>query len=63
MCVRSCVHARTCVYYIIVAGGILDDNTYSDDIELLNYKQLSHWVIARIKLPEAMWIHLLMYNW
>ena len=47
--------------YVIVAGGTLDDNTYSDDIELLNYKvlnykQSSHWVIARIKLPEAMWI-------
>ena len=24
--------------YVIVAGGRLDDNTYSDDIELLNYK-------------------------
>ena len=42
--------------YVIVAGGSLDDITYSDDIELLNYKQSSHWVIARMKLPEAMWI-------
>ena len=41
--------------YVIVAGGVLDDNTDSDDIELLNYKQSSHWVIARMKLPEAMW--------
>ena len=41
--------------YVIVAGGTLDDNTDSDDIELLNYKQSSHWVIARMKLPEAMW--------
>ena len=40
--------------YVIVAGGALDDNTFSDDIELLNYKQSSHWVIARMKLPEAM---------
>ena len=40
--------------YVIVAGGGLDDNTYSDDIELLNSKQSSHWVIARIKLLEAM---------
>ena len=40
--------------YVIVAGGSLDDITYSDDIELLNYKQSSHWVIARMKLPEAM---------
>ena len=42
--------------YVIVAGGRLDDNTYSDGIELLNYKQSSHWVIARMKLPEAMWL-------
>ena len=41
--------------YVIVAGGTLDKNTISDDIELLNYKQSSHWVIARMKLPEAMW--------
>ena len=41
--------------YVIVAGGTLDDNTYRDDIEFLNYKQSSHWVIARMKLPEAMW--------
>ena len=40
--------------YVIVAGGKLDDNTYSDDIELLNYQHSSHWVIARMKLPEAM---------
>ena len=40
--------------YVIVAGGELDDNTFSDDIEVLNYKQSSHWVIARIKLPEPM---------
>ena len=60
-----CVFMRTCVCvdYVIVTGGVLDDNTYSDDIELLIYKQLSHWVIDRIKLPEAMWIHLLIYNW
>ena len=41
--------------YVIVAGGALDDKTLSDDIELLNYKQPSHWVIARMKLPVAMW--------
>ena len=40
--------------YVIVAGGGLNDNTYSDDIELLNYKQSSHWVIAGVKLPEPM---------
>ena len=40
--------------YVIVAGGALDDKTFSDDIEVLNYKQSSHWVIARTKLPEPM---------
>ena len=40
--------------YVIVAGGKVDDNTYGDDIELLDYKQSSHWVIAKMKLPEAM---------
>ena len=41
---------------VIVAGGGLDANTYYDDIELLDYQQSSHWVIARMKLPEAMWL-------
>ena len=41
--------------YVIVTGGALDDKTISDDIEVLNYKQSSHWVIARMKLPEPMW--------
>ena len=48
--------AVTHLDYVIVAGGVLDDNTLSDNIEVLNYKQSSHWVIARIKLPEPMWI-------
>ena len=39
--------------YVIVAGGVIG---LADDIELLNYKQSSHWVIARMKLPEPMWI-------
>ena len=42
--------------YVIVAGGRLDVNIFSDDIEILNYKQSSHWVIARMKLPEPMWL-------
>ena len=41
--------------YVIVAGGEGADKTFSDDIELLNYKRSSHWVIARMKLPEPMW--------
>ena len=52
---RSMPGVLTYLDYVIVAGGVLDDNTYSDDIELLDYKQSSHWVIARMKLPEAMW--------
>ena len=47
--------AVTHLDYVIVAGGTIDDDTYSNDIELLNYKQPSHWVIARMKLPEPMW--------
>ena len=42
--------------YVIVAGGELDDNIFSDDIEVFNYKQSSHWVIVRMKLPEPMWV-------
>ena len=42
--------------YVIVAGGALDDKTFGDDIEVLNYKQSSHWIIARMKLPEPMWV-------
>ena len=45
--------AVTHLDYVIVAGGRLDDYTFSDDIEVLNYKQSSHWVIA--KMPEPMW--------
>ena len=48
--------AVTHLDYVIVAGGTLDDNAFSDDIEVLNYKQSSHWVIARMKLPEPMWV-------
>ena len=48
--------AVTHLDYVIVVGGGLDDNTFSDDIEVLNYKQSSHWVIARMKLPEPMWL-------
>ena len=41
--------------YVIVAGGELDHNIFGDDIEVLNYKLSSHWVKARMKLPETMW--------
>ena len=46
--------AVTHLDYVIVAGGSIATKTFSDDIELLNYKQSSHWVIARMKLPEPM---------
>ena len=41
--------------YVVVVGGVLNDNIFSDDIEVLDYKQSSHWVIARVRLPEPMW--------
>ena len=53
---RNRLAAVTHLDYVIVAGGRLDDDTYSNDIELLNYKQSSHWVIARMKLPEPIGI-------
>ena len=37
--------------YVIVAGGELEDTFHGDDIEVLNYKQSSHWVKARMELP------------
>ena len=40
--------------YVIVAGGARDINTYNDDIELLYYKQLPHWIRTNINLPEPM---------
>ena len=40
--------------YVIVAGGMRDRNTYNDDIELLYYKQSSHWIRTNINLPEPM---------
>ena len=40
--------------YVIVAGGYRDINTVNDDIELLYYKQLPHWIRTNINLPEPM---------
>ena len=45
------VHSK----YVIVAGGILNDETFSGSIEVLNWRQPSHWIMARIKLPKPMW--------
>ena len=33
----------------------MDHNIFSDDIEVLNYKLSSHWIKARMTLPETMW--------
>ena len=41
--------------YVIVAGGILHDDTYSDSIEIFNWRQHSHWMTATMKLPKSMW--------
>ena len=41
--------------YVIVAGGELEHECFVSDIEILDYKQSSHWVISKIKLPETMW--------
>ena len=43
--------------YIIVAGGLRDINTetVNDDIELLYYKQSTHWIRTNINLPEPMY--------
>ena len=53
---RNKPSALTHLDYVIVAGGILDGGIFSDDVELLDYKHSSHWVIARTKLPEPMWV-------
>ena len=41
--------------YVIAAGGILHDETYSDSIEIFNWRQNSHWTIAVMRLPKPMW--------
>ena len=41
--------------HVIVAGGKLDDNTYLDDIEVLNWMENSHWRRVSIKLPVPMY--------
>ena len=40
--------------YVIVAGGYLCDGTFSSDIEFLNYKQPSRWMMAKMELPVKM---------
>ena len=40
--------------HVIVLGGGIDDDVYSDDIEVLNWTQPLHWMKSNIKLPEPM---------
>ena len=40
--------------YVIVLGGEIDDDVYSDDIEVLNWTQPLHWMNSNIKLPQPM---------
>ena len=40
--------------YVIVLGGEIDDDVYSDDIEVLNWTQPLHWIKSSIKLPQPM---------
>ena len=40
--------------YVIVAGGVRDDNIVNNDIELLYYKQSPRWIRTNINLPEPM---------
>ena len=41
--------------HVIVLGGGIDDDVYSDDIEVLNWTQPLHWMKSNIKLPQPMW--------
>ena len=41
--------------HVIVLGGGIDDDVYSDDIEVLNWTQPLHWMKSNIKLPKPMW--------
>ena len=46
--------ALTYLNYVIVAGGYLCDGTCSSDIEFLDYKQPSQWMMAKTELPVKM---------
>ena len=40
--------------HVIVLGGAIDNDVYSDDIEVFNWTQPLHWMKSNIKLPEPM---------
>ena len=56
--IQSRLNPGAVVYlnYVIVVGGALDGSAYSDNIELLDWKEPDQWVIAKLKLPEPMWL-------
>ena len=54
--VRSKPRVVSHLEHVIVAGGALDDNTFQDDIEVLNWIENSHWRKVSIKLPVPMCI-------
>ena len=41
--------------YVIVAGGMRDEDTINDDIEVLNTTQSSQWMMTSVLLPQPMW--------
>lgn len=41
--------------HVILAGGLGRGQTVSDDIEILNWVENSHWRIVSTNLPEPMW--------
>jgi len=53
--VRSRPGVVTHLEHVIVAGGVLDDTTVQDDIEVLNWIENSHWRKVSINLPEQMY--------
>ena len=41
--------------YIMVMGGESSDSYIHDDIEILNWKKPTQWMMANVRLPEPMW--------
>ena len=41
--------------HVIVLGGGIGVDVYSNDIEVLNWTRPLHWMKSNIKLPEPMW--------
>lgn len=41
--------------YVLVIGGESGDTHIRDDIEILNWKQPTQWMMANLHLPEPMW--------